>query len=258
MTMTYDRRIALTGASNFRDLGGYVSQDGRTVRWRRVFRADALHDLTPEDVEQIASLGIGDVFDLRTEKEIEVFGTNPLIERGIRHHHVPFVAEVGVTQNPGAVPATRLDPEDHGGYATMYLDMLERGKGTVARILTHLADGPEAGAVFHCTGGRDRTGMTAALILEVLGVPRGVIEADYALTTEYLTFPEERRERMRALYGTPTVVPSGPLYTYAEVMRMTLAGLDERYGSPAGYLEETGVTAQHQEALRHTLLSDAL
>ncbi|MCB9483303.1 MAG: tyrosine-protein phosphatase [Dehalococcoidia bacterium] len=255
MTMTFERRILLKGASNFRDLGGYATTEGKTVTWRRIFRADALTDLAPEDVAAILDLNIGDVFDLRTAKELEFLGTNPLVEHGVRHHHVPFVPEIGLDRDGAAVPAARPAPDDHAAHATGYLEMLERGKGTVGRVLTHLAEAPEQGAVFHCTGGRDRTGMTAALILSVLGVPRATIEADYALTTEYLEFNEDRRNRMQELFG-PITVPAGRLVTYAEVMRLTLAGLDERYGSPEAYLEDAGVTRDHQDALRRTYLDE--
>lgn len=253
MTTMLERRIALMGATNFRDLGGYATETGQTVKWRRIFRADSLHELTPEDVATIVDLRIGDVFDLRTARELEVFGANPLIERGVRHHHVPFVPDLGQPAGTAAVPVTRPEPDDHQGHAEGYLRMLEGGKQTVARILTHLAEAPEDGAVFHCTGGRDRTGMTAALILSALGVARPTIEADYALTTEYLEFNEARRAQIQQIFGAATV-PSGRLATHAEVMHFTLAGLDERYGSPEAYLEDAGVTRDHQEALRRAFL----
>lgn len=255
-----ERRIVLTGASNFRDIGGYPTADGRTTRWRRVFRADALQDLTPDDVRLLAAFNLGDVFDLRTLRELEVFGTNPLVAHGVRHHHLPFVTDIGIPAAGGAAgeaaptapPAPA--PDDHAAHAQHYLDMLERSKPALRRILGHLAAAPEQSVVFHCTGGRDRTGLTAALLLEVLGVPREVIVTDYALTTRYLEHPPSRIEQMRALFGDRIAPSGGPVATRAEVMALTLAGLDARYGSPRTYLETAGVGVDQQEALRRALL----
>lgn len=252
MTMIYERRIMLAGATNFRDLGGYETTEGKTVRWRRVFRADALQDLTPEDISVLLELKLGHVFDLRTDMELEAFGTNPLGDHGVLHHHVPFQPKVGVERDQAAtVPSF----EDHAAFAALYLNMLEAAGPSIARIFTHLAEESEASAVFHCTGGRDRTGMTAALLLGLLGVPRETIEEDYALTGQYLMFVEARLEKMRALYGDRIgTSTSGPVTTPGEVIMLALAGLDERYGSPEAYLAEAGVTDEHRDALRRVLL----
>lgn len=252
MTMTYERRIVLQGASNFRDLGGYENAEGKTVRWRRVFRADALQDLTPEDVALILEMGIGHVFDLRTDREIEVFGTNPLVERGVVHHHVPFNPNVGQPRDEAAtIPAF----DDYAAFSQLYLGMLETAGPSLARIFTHLAEEPEAGAVFHCAGGRDRTGMTAALLLGILGVPRPTIVEDYSLTGQYLVIPEARLAKMRELYGDRVGSrPPGPLHTPGEVLELTLAAMDQEWGSPERYLEASGVTPEHREALRRSLL----
>lgn len=253
---TPERRIVLAGASNFRDVGGYETQDAKRVRWRRVFRADALHDLTPEDVDVLATMGLGDVFDLRTARELEVFAGTPLATRGVRHHHVPFVPEVGGGRNEGALPAAATAvplQQGHQAHAERYLEMLEGAKPAAQRVLAHVAETADA-CVFHCTGGRDRTGLTAALLLSVLGVPRTVIAADYALTTQYLVFSEQRLERMRALFGERVTRTGGAPATHAEVMTLTLEGLDARYGSPAAYLEDAGVTSDHQQSLCRALL----
>ncbi|MCA9850099.1 MAG: tyrosine-protein phosphatase [Dehalococcoidia bacterium] len=254
MTMTYERHIPLAGATNFRDLGGYRAADGRTVRWRRVFRSDALHDLTADDFAVLRDLGVGDVFDLRTAHELDTWGIGILTEHGLRHHHVPFNPSRGA--QPGQV-VTVPAFDDFEAFTQLYLDMLEEAGPSLGRVFTHLAESPEQGAVFHCTGGRDRTGMTAAFLLGVLGVPRETIAEDYALTGQYLVIPEVRRARMQEMYGSrPSLISEGPVVTPSEVITMTLAALDERYGSPEGYLESVGVTAEHREALQHALLGE--
>src|SRR5262245_16909903 len=84
------RLIPLEGCLNFRDLGGYPLEDGRTVRGRRLFRSDALHCLTPAAVAQVRELGVRDVVDLRSTYELRSEGSGPLADAGLRHHHVPL------------------------------------------------------------------------------------------------------------------------------------------------------------------------
>jgi len=102
-----ERRIPLAGAANFRDLGGYPTQDGRRVRWRRLFRSDRLAELSPADVDVLRELGITTVFDLRTADELDRHGTSPLYEHGVIHRHVPFVEKVGNTAGAEATEGRR-------------------------------------------------------------------------------------------------------------------------------------------------------
>ncbi|MFO0690070.1 MAG: tyrosine-protein phosphatase [Myxococcota bacterium] len=251
-----DRRIVLWGASNFRDLGGYRTTDGRMLRWRRVFRSDGLYDLAPTDVSKLVGLGLGDVFDLRTAKEIEAFGTNPLVDHGVRHHHVPFLPDVGAHRHVRAVPAGRgAASEDPDEAADAYLQMLEDGRHSLVQVLNHAARLGDRSMVFHCTGGRDRAGLTAAILLSALGVPRDVIAADYELTNEYLSFSPARIERLRALFGD-LIGDAGPPATTGDVMFRTLRRVDERYDSPDGFLDWAGFGTPEREMLRSRLLEE--
>lgn len=248
------RRIELQGASNFRDLGGYRAADGRTLRWRRVFRSDGLYDLSPTDVTKLVGLGVGDVFDLRTTREIEAFGTNPLIDHGVRHHHVPFLAEIGPGRHAAAVPAGRgAASEDPVEATEAYVRMLEDGCDALVRVLSHAARLADRSMVFHCTGGRDRAGLTAALLLAALGVSRDEIVADYQLTDGFLTFDAARLERLRGMFGD-LIGHAGPPSTRADAMLLTLRHLDERYGSPESFLDRAGFGPSDRDTLRARLL----
>src|SRR5512134_2861685 len=86
-----NRTIDLTGCLNFRDLGGYPTVDGRTVRWRQVFRSDALHHLTPQDVARLRDeLSLGEIIDLRSSAELQSEGRGPLVVEEMRFHHYPL------------------------------------------------------------------------------------------------------------------------------------------------------------------------
>jgi protein-tyrosine phosphatase len=177
-----DRRIPLTACFNFRDLGGLETTDGRRVRSGVLFRADALHRLTPEDLDVLRGLGLRTVIDLRTPDELDRYGSIPLADHDeIVHHHLPMVDEL---RTDDAVPD--LDAPSAAARGEMYLRLVEHGGGAVVEALRLLAADAALPAVFHCTAGKDRTGVLAALVLGQLGVPDAAIADDYALTEEAL------------------------------------------------------------------------
>lgn len=268
-TSSFDRLIPLDGATNFRDVGGYVTASGESVRLGRVYRSDGLHDLTPTDIERLLLLRLGEVFDLRSLQEVEAFGATPLTDHGVRRHHVPFFVSLDAVARPSTPAGAATDPPRVGSnvipgtiepeaFAARYLEWLEPGKAAVRTIFAATAAAVEADShalVFHCTAGRDRTGLVAALLLSSLGVDDETVALDYHLTERYLRFPESRLERMRHLFGPSNASPSGPPPTPAAVMRHALTGIRQRYGAVDSYLAEAGVTADVRRTLRAYLLS---
>lgn len=244
----YERRVALEGALNFRDLGGYPTQDGRQVRWRRLFRSDRLVALTAADIDILRMLGISTVFDLRTSDELERHGTSPLYDHGVAHRHVPFVDQVGNTAQAEATSEQSAEEQR----AALYIDLIERARPAIYEVFSSLAEPHHYPAVFHCAAGKDRTGMTAALLLHALGVDDEVIAADYALTTRYLTWTDEQLEAMAKEYNI--AVTRENLGADPETIVSLFRTLEQRHGSVAGFLLECGVTPAHVEGLRGQLL----
>lgn len=253
------RAVTLDGATNFRDLGGYRTATGRVVGTGLVYRSDSLQDLTPTDVQRLLGLGLGEVLDLRSSREVELFGATPLTDHGVERHHIGFFPEP--LPGPQTAPAERTtaipDPNDHEAFAAHYLELLEGAKPSIRLAFTEMAAAAMHAVVFHCTAGRDRTGLTAALLLSLLEVDEETIAADYELTERYLRFPESRLERMRALFGDRISASGTPPATPAPVMRLTLAGLAQRYGAPTAYLRDAGVADDVVQALRARLIVDA-
>ncbi|MCX6509426.1 MAG: tyrosine-protein phosphatase [Actinobacteria bacterium] len=105
-----DRRLSFEGAFNFRDLGGYATSDGRTVKWRTLFRADAVHRLPDTELDQLATIGLKTVIDLRTGSEVE-HGHLHDPERGIQHVHLDVLGEVWKP----------LDLDTHGSYSVTFM-----------------------------------------------------------------------------------------------------------------------------------------
>jgi protein-tyrosine phosphatase len=242
------RLIALEGCLNFRDLGGYPTARGGRVRWRRMFRSDALHALTPADVSQLRDeIGLATVVDLRSTAELRADADGPLRRAGVAHHHVPLFDGAAVRAEDVAVPVTLAD---------RYWLLAEYANEKIARALSALAasNGP---AVYHCAAGKDRTGVISAVLLGVLGVPDEVIVADYAATKENLDAIVERLMATKSYATVLASLPPDTLHAEAETMVAFLERIRERYGDMRGYALSAGVTPDALEALMVRLIEPA-
>jgi protein-tyrosine phosphatase len=175
------RHLKLQGASNFRDVGGYPAADGRTTRWRRIFRSNHLGHLTEADVEIVRGLGVKSAFDFRGTEERTVAACK--VEE-IQVHSLPI--------EPTVVAALRARLQARALSSADALDIMRESYRGYVRLNTHsfrelfariLED--NAPLVIHCTAGKDRTGFACALVLHALGVPDQVIADDYLLTNRF-------------------------------------------------------------------------
>ena len=231
------RRLALEGAYNFRDLGGIRTVDGKSIRWGQVFRSDTLTRLTPADYARLNAIGISLVCDLRTREERKTDPTE--WQQGSPVFVLAPVSEneKGASQNgtlTDALQSGKMSAEDgkkvfEQFYIRMVVDSAPKF-GTVLRAI-ETWDRP---SMFHCTGGRDRTGITAALLLNILGVPRETILADFVLSTQYLN--------ERPTPAAPGASDAQQAALYAEVVRLqpryieaVFNVIDQRYGSFDAY-----------------------
>ncbi len=175
----FSRSLPLTGASNFRDLGGYAGLDGRVVRWRQIFRSDHLAALTQQDMRVLTGLGLGRAVDFRGQAESTALAYEL---PDVRYHALPIeptvvqrAKEMVLAGRQMTAPiAVQLMQETYRAFVS---DNTQQFAGLFGQLLAD--DTP---LVFHCTAGKDRTGFAAALILLALGVPREVVMQDYLLT----------------------------------------------------------------------------
>lgn len=181
-----ERLVAVEGTMNFRDLGGYSSADGRRVRWGLVFRSDALSALTDDGHELLDQLGIRVIHDLRYEAEQTDAPTQLREGSGIRLRSLPIGGGAAESVAMMAQVMAGAVKEITVGYmADLYRQLIGAEATTFAALLHSLAQPDSLPALFHCTAGKDRTGMGAALLLRLLGVADEVILDDYELTTRY-------------------------------------------------------------------------
>ncbi len=223
------RRVEFEGAVNFRDLGGLRTADGAVVRRGRLYRSDSLHALTVADRDRLHDeLGVRTVFDLRMDSEVDEHGPGP----GHFRDHVRWLRLPLFTSfRPEWAEPSAWATEDLR--AQRYLEFIESGGPELARLVVELGQPDGTPAVVHCQVGRDRTGVAIALILDLLGVDRGRIGDDFAVSGRYITEFPLSPERMTSLLGL----------------------IDSAYGSTEALLREHGVAEAHVAALRDALLA---
>ena len=224
---TPSRLITLSGATNFRDLGGYVGRDGRPVQWRKLFRSDHLGTLTPQDIAVLSGLRLSRVADFRG-----------VAERAEQMCAMPGVAVHSLAIDPTVVQAMK-DLQTAGRHLTAqetvrlmehtYHAFVHHNADRFAALFALLLESDDP-LVFHCTAGKDRTGFAAAMILLALGVPRDVVMQDYLLTNSCYRMPDPSgsvlpREALQVLWRVQE-----------EFLNAALKAVDADFGGIQHYL----------------------
>ncbi len=242
------RRIVFEGCFNFRDLGGYETGDGRFVTPRHLYRADGPHALTAADAVKLHGLGLATVIDLRTAQEAEDRGRYVTTLGDVVEHHLPMI---DVLPDTDELPDW-IDPEV---VAAQYRSMLDQGSQAVATALTILSDPSAYPAMFHCSAGKDRTGILSALVLGMAGVADHTIVADYALSAFAMrqliehyerAYPDAHEQLARV---APAMVAAHP-----EAMAAFVEGIRRDHGSFDGLAAAIGA-ADAPARIRAAILS---
>jgi protein-tyrosine phosphatase len=175
------RHLRLEGASNFRDLGGYPTADGRTVRWRQIFRSNHLGHLTAADIAIVRGLGVRSAFDFRgrDERAVAVCGVEE-----ITVHSLPIEPTVVAALRARLAAGTLSADDALEIMRESYRNYVRLNTHSFRTLFAHLVD-ERAPLVIHCTAGKDRTGFACALVLRSLGVADDVIAEDYLLTNRF-------------------------------------------------------------------------
>ena len=247
------RHLRLEGTHNVRDLGGYPTQDGHSTRWRTVLRADSLHRLTPASQKALADYGIRTVIDLRRTAEVLEMPDAVASSPDFAYYHQDLEGDALTLGEKLAIPL-----ESRKGakfWAENYTGWLDLRRTHIVETLATLASPGILPALVHCAGGKDRTGLMAALILALARVPVETIVEDYALSAPYLI------SRYLNEHALSDVATDG--YTWREYQRdsspheamlETLRYLEERYGGAERYALGAGMTQEQVETLRHALV----
>lgn len=254
--ITAERRVPLEGAVNFRDLGGYETSDGQRVKWGQVFRSDGLSRLTTRDRDVLKGIGIRVVYDFRTPSEVDMAPDQLPDGTGIEYLHLPVVH--------GEFDSVRAFERIKEGDITWlskdfmvkgYIRNVEEFGGTWGNVLKGLIKPESRPLVFHCTGGKDRAGVCAAIILLALGVPEDTVVYDHGLSNVYIAeLLESVYERIRKVGIDPEKV--SPYFTAPRDCILTLLDhIREVYGSISSYLRtKAGISDEEVALFRQGLL----
>ena len=260
-------QVTLEGQPNFRDIGGYQTSDGRTVKKGLVYRSGELPRLTDQDVQKLDELGIKTVVNFLTLSEIESKGRDRLPE-GVKE--IPMPMETGnmgdlaetVKYARATGDFTEVPPELNAEIHRMAID---QGREYYAELLRELARPESKPLVFHCSHGVHRTGTAAAILLSALGVPWETVREDYMLSNTYRAEEIDRRLGQLREKAAETFLIEPEEVDMTNIRAFYIlepeyidASLDEavkQYGSMENYIREgLGVDEEVVQSLREQLL----
>lgn len=239
--------LPLDGCFNFRDLGGYQTASGQRVKTGVLFRSDALQYLTVQDARYLReTLGLTTVVDFRNTHEVERDGRSDAAIPWVRYLNHPVLEERGtITATGEEDPAERL--------TDMYLWALRQGGSHLARAFNAVAESENLPAVFHCSAGKDRAGVFAALILGVLGTAGESIVEDYLITNQKVNLIIQR---LSARPGNEHMqkIPVDFFRAQTPAMEAALEEVSNVHGDASGYLQAQGVEQSTIDRFRSTML----
>ncbi|MDD3930602.1 MAG: tyrosine-protein phosphatase [Eubacteriales bacterium] len=235
---------------NIRDLGGHPTRDGRATRYGRFLRSDAPVRLNRHELDQLLAIPVSQVIDLRSPAEISqlphLLSGHPLIE-------YVNISLLGTDLDEKFDQLERNHAKNNNKrpeLVDLYHHMLDDAKQAIGRVMHHLSSDQSGARLFHCSHGKDRTGLISALLLLLADVPDSVIVADYQISETNL-----QPWFQTILHQIPSD-HQRYLTTPAVYMEKTLDYLYKNYGSVSDYLLRCGVTEQTQNRLKQLLLED--
>mgnify|MGYP003547681486 FL=1 len=254
MPQNMNRIIPLQGVLNFRDMGGYTTQRGKSVKRNLFFRSANLAKMTQEDKQKFNKLGIKTIFDYRDDHEAENQPT-PQME-GVQNIRVP-ARGAAAFKMPGATKSEKVNFDfykqlDTEMFAQFYAQM-PFNNPSFQQLMKLVKDERNLGLLHHCAVGKDRTGVGGALILLTLDVPRETIMQDYLLTNSLLTpMVTQMEQKLKVAY------PDADLTMFYEIMsanekflNAVFNEIDTRYESDADFLQDQfGISKQIRAELQ--------
>jgi protein-tyrosine phosphatase len=242
--MQPNRHLPIKGTYNVRDLGGYGTASGAT-QYRRLLRADALHKLDDDGIAILVGEGVTTVIDLRHGDEL-AHQPNPFATHDtVRYHNVSLL--------DGLAPSLMSEGDL---LLELYQLALKQRQAAIAEVLTLIADAPAGAVLFHCTAGKDRTGIIAALLLGVVGVEAQDIVEDYSQTAALIAPIVAEITAGAVARGADPQSFKRLLASEPETMVATLAFIEAEYGSVPAYLAQIGLSEATIAKLRNRLMGE--
>ncbi len=231
-----ERTIPNISIPNFRDIGGYPTEDGQSVRWGLVYRSSAIANLSDKDASALAELGIQMVCDMRSDDEVAELGDE--LPAGAEYVHLPAKTQENRLERMLQLFINPASTQDL--MTELYTDvMIDNNPQIFRQIFERIADSDNLPMVIHCAAGKDRTGLAVALLLRLLGVSEEMVIADYTQSNlfydHYFKLAETVRRQLAAL-GVPDSATQPLLISKPEYMQRALNHITRKYGTVESYL----------------------
>lgn len=246
-----DRHLPLSGAYNFRDLGGYRTRSGKMTKWRRILRADSPHRLSKQDIASLLNGGLSTVIDLRSANEVEN-APNPFLNHAqISYQNVSLFDHLAPADMRQDKKSNTRDP-----LLDFYISTLANRQTAIRDVLHAIAGAQDGTVMFHCTAGKDRTGLISALLLGQANVEDDEIVSDYAQTKPLIVDLVQEFLALARKNGTDLNTYRPLLECNAETMRNVVKHIRDRYVSVPKFLALIGLEADSTKRLSRRLLAD--
>jgi protein-tyrosine phosphatase len=256
--------LGIESVPNLRDLGGYKTSDGATVASKLVYRSSQLTDISAGDMKKLANLNLKTDLDLRTAQERNPNpdqlppGVNSIWMNVLADANQAGLAQLNsLMKDPKAANAALGGGKAETTFKAMYRQFitLPSANKSYSQLFLTLADQKQLPALFHCTGGKDRTGWAAAAFLTLLGVPKETVMADYLRTNDYVLPTVQKANAAFVEAGGDPSIPSAMQGAKKEYLQAAFDEMTTKYGTIEQYFSEgLGIDASQQKALRDLYL----
>lgn len=247
------RRLMTKTLYNARDLGGFPTQDGKTTKFSVFVRSEAPVGLSEPDLEYLNAYGLSASMDFRGTGEIQARPSD--LSTCLPYYHRPLFNEAAMAGSAPKAPEMK-------DWGTEYIAMAEEARDWAIDVLTIAAETPGV-LLYHCTTGKDRTGLMTCYLLSIAGVDKADIAADYCVSQVFLEPVYEKMRSGKLKLGPPPPGQEGALKmapqffeTPAQAMLTLIAYLEENYGGVVPYLQKIGVSQEIMDKIRGKFLED--
>ena len=250
------RRLMTKGLYNARDLGGFPTREGKTTKFGVFVRSEAPVELPAQDISYLKHYGITATMDFRSGSEAAARPSD--LREIMPYYHKPVF-------NEAAMAGVKAHPPKNIGWGEQYISMAEECRQWAREVLTIAAENTGV-LLYHCTTGKDRTGLMTCYLLSIAGVEREDIAADYCVSQVFLepVYEKMRSGKMR-LGPIPAAESEKKLSpvpkmdqsffeTPASAMLTLIDYLKDQYGGVTKYLRSIGVSEEIMEKIREKFI----
>lgn len=239
--------ITLEKAYNVRGIDGYKNKYGKTVSAKLFLRGDGLSRLSENDIKTLVEYGVGTVIDLRSDSELEKEPNKFLNNKNVKYYNLPLVP----IKNGKIQDLTQINLHDNvkESFPLFYIDILENSKVNIKKMFKVFAANLDKTTLYHCTAGKDRTGVTSMLLLGLADVPNEDIIDNYTVSYENISKSDIFKNLKKGDHALDLA------HSDKEYIIPSINHIKNKYGSYYKYLLSTGLRKKTLDKIKNALLN---